>query len=184
MALDTTLFFFLNNFAGRTATLDGVIIFCATYVPYIVVGIWALYLHHTRRAWKDRLVPLVVAFVAAIIARVGVGSTIRYFFPRPRPFLTYHVHQLIFVHAPSFPSGHALFFWAFSTVVYLYSRKMGILCYVLTLLICMARVAAGIHYPSDMLAGAVLGIASGYLTYRYIRPFIEQSRVWKVVEVR
>lgn len=161
-AWDIQLFFALNNFAGRSASLDALIVFVASYLPYLVVALLAW------RLYKDRRFPLLqkayvfaLALAAALVARIGIGSPIRFFFPRPRPFLSYHVHQLIAEHAPSFPSGHALFFFGFSMVAFAYDRKLGILCLVLSTFIVLARVAAGIHYPSDIIAGAVLGSLCG-----------------------
>src|SRR5665213_962274 len=137
MSWDVTLFFFLNSFAGRNAALDDVIVFTASYLPYILVGIFVLYLLLRRGfSLKEKIWAFAMALLAALLARIGIGSPIRYFFPRARPFLTYHVHQLIPENTPSFPSGHALFFFAFSTVVYAYNKKLGILSFFLTTLIC------------------------------------------------
>lgn len=173
MAFDVSLFFFLNSFAGRTALMDSTILFVASWLPYIIVGIFALYLlYQVRLTWKDRILAFATALAAALIARIGIGSPIRYFFPRPRPFITYHVHQLIPENAPSFPSGHALFFFAFSTVVYFYNKKLGVVLWLLSVLVCAARVAAGVHYPSDILAGAVIGTLCGYLVMKYAQPLV------------
>lgn len=164
-AWDLNLFFALNNLSGQSRIVDGAIVFCATYLPYLVVALFVWYLWcRSSLTRREQIIALAAALFAGLLARFAVGSTIRYFYPRPRPFITYHVHQLISENSSSFPSGHSLFFFAFSTVVFSYSRKLGMLSYALTILICLARVAAGIHYPTDILAGAILGIACGYLT--------------------
>jgi len=173
MQWDTNLFFYLNSYAGRSVSVDAGIVFIASWLPYILIAIFVLYLASKKSiSKKEKVVAIVTAGVAALIARIGVGSPIRFFFPRPRPFLTYQVHQLIPEHAPSFPSGHALFFFAFSTVVYFYNKKLGVLLLVLSACVCIARVAAGIHYPSDITAGAGIGILCGILTIQHLRPLI------------
>ncbi|HEV7121377.1 MAG TPA: phosphatase PAP2 family protein [Candidatus Paceibacterota bacterium] len=184
MSWDTQLFFALNSLAGRTPFQDGLIVAVASYLPYLLVGGFALYLL-VQRTWstKQKAFAFCSAIAAALIARIGIGSPIRYFFPRPRPFLTYAVHQLIPEHAPSFPSGHALFFFAFSTAAYFMDKRLGILFYVLTVFICLARVAAGIHYPSDIIAGAVLGTLCGWAVLRYIAPHVERSNWWRKVTI-
>ncbi|WP_302862448.1 phosphatase PAP2 family protein [Mucilaginibacter sp. L3T2-6] len=58
----------------------------------------------------------------------------------------------------SFPSDTATLYFALVTIVFLQSRKMGLLSFlwaVLTVGVC--RVAVGVHYPSDILAGMILG---------------------------
>jgi undecaprenyl-diphosphatase len=158
MTYDLSLFFALNGFAGQSTLQDDVIVFVASYLPFIIIGIVGLYLLRNKSySLTGKITALTVAVAAGFIARFGIGSPIRYFFPRPRPFLSHQVHQLIAEHAPSFPSGHALFFFAFSTVVFSYEKRLGMLCFILTILVCAARVMAGIHYPSDILAGAAIG---------------------------
>lgn len=157
---DATLFFVLNSLAGQSALLNALIVFTASYLPFILGGMFLAYLYCSNLSRSNQIRAAVLAFGAALIAR-GIGSIIRYFSPRPRPFITYQVHQLIAETAPSFPSGHALFFFAFSTIVFAYNRKLGIISFILTIIICIARVAAGIHYPSDILAGAVIGVLTG-----------------------
>ncbi len=60
----------------------------------------------------------------------------------------------------SFPSDHAALFFALSTAVWFQSRRLGYLAGVWTFFfICLPRIYLGFHYPSDVLAGALLGIA-------------------------
>lgn len=80
-----------------------------------------------------------------------------------------HVHEwaaAIHVTAPtspSFPSGHSAGSFAFAAFVFVMHRRWGILAAVFASLVALSRVALGVHYPSDILAGAVLGIAIGGL---------------------
>ncbi len=164
---DTTVLNALNGLAGHAPFNDAVIVFTASYLPYIVVAIFALHLYRKQQlTFSKKVQAMALAIGAALIARIGIGSPIRFFLPRVRPFITHHIPSLIVKNSPGFPSGHALFMFAFSTVVFGYNRTLGLACYFLTLLICLARVAAGIHYPSDILAGAMLGILCGYVCVR------------------
>lgn len=55
------------------------------------------------------------------------------------------------------PSHHVVFMVAVAVMVYSVDRKMGYILLLVTLITGIARVSAGIHYPSDILAGALLG---------------------------
>ncbi|WKB54291.1 phosphatase PAP2 family protein [Eleftheria terrae] len=65
----------------------------------------------------------------------------------------------------SFPSGHTLHAVAFSTVLLHYYPSLAFVLVPFTLLIALSRVVLGLHYPSDVLAGAVIGalMAAGVL---------------------
>ena len=65
----------------------------------------------------------------------------------------------------SFPSGHATFFFAMATAIYLYNKKWGIWFFVGAILISIGRVIAGLHYPSDILGGAIIGAFVAYVTF-------------------
>ena len=106
-----------------------------------------------------------IAVVSTLIARYAVTELVRLAYHRPRPFSALSVQQLLTNDAWSFPSGHAAFFFALATVAYLYNKKWGIAFLIAAILIGLARIAAGIHYPSDILGGALIGIGVAYATF-------------------
>jgi undecaprenyl-diphosphatase len=59
----------------------------------------------------------------------------------------------------SFPSGHATVSFACATTLALAVPRLAWPLYTLAVLISFSRVYAGVHYPADVLAGAVLGVA-------------------------
>jgi len=167
--LDTQLFHLLNGLAGQSPTIDAIIVFCASYLAYILIAVFAVFLIFFVSARREQIELLVVAFIATAVARGVITEAVRLFYHRPRPFLTLPAHKLIDDTAWSFPSGHATFFFALSTAVYLYDKKWGTGFFIATVLITVGRVAAGVHYPSDILGGALIGIGVAYLTYRIAR---------------
>ncbi|MFZ3044208.1 MAG: phosphatase PAP2 family protein [Minisyncoccia bacterium] len=168
-AFDTQLFFLLNSLVGKSTFVDGIIIFCASYLAYILVALLLALVFFSSYSRYKKLEILVAVATSSIIARLGVTEIIRAFYHRPRPFSVFPTHQLITDSAWSFPSGHATFFFAMATALYLYNKKWGIGFFLATILITVSRVIAGVHYPSDILGGALIGILVGYLTVFFIR---------------
>ncbi len=84
---------------------------------------------------------------------------------RPRPF-TEFPGRILLIPAPgsySFPSGHAGSSFSGATVLWHANRKFGIPAFTLAVLIAFSRIFLFVHYPSDVLAGAVLGVSCALL---------------------
>ena len=68
----------------------------------------------------------------------------------------------------SFPSNHAGNTFAAATLISLCFRNTTLLAFTCALLVCYSRVYLKVHYPFDVLAGAIYGSVMGYLGHRYI----------------
>ena len=89
---------------------------------------------------------------------------------RPRP---YEVHQDIWLTGTpldkfSFPSGHTLHAVVFSVVVLSYYPQLAIIVVPFTTMVGLSRVVLGLHYPSDVLAGALIGVLIAGLSFLII----------------
>lgn len=167
MAMDTQLFYLLNNLVGQSQLFDDVIVFLASYLAYILIAGFLTFIVLSRYSKPEKLQIFLIAGISTIIARFGVTELIRFFYHRPRPFSVLdNVRQLLANGEWSFPSGHAAFFFALSTVVYLHNKKWGIGFFAATILMAVSRVIAGIHYPSDIVVGAIIGIVIAYTIFR------------------
>ncbi len=165
--MDLVIFEQLNAYLLHYVWFDAIIIFLADYLPYILgASIFLFLLINLKKYW-----PLVIkGLVAGALARFGITELIRFFWPRPRPFLERSVNLLVAeVNHPAFPSGHAAFFFALSFIVFLYNKKAGLLFFIASSLICLGRVIVGLHWPSDILAGVAVGLVSGWLIQRIFR---------------
>ncbi|MDP3935285.1 MAG: phosphatase PAP2 family protein [Candidatus Giovannonibacteria bacterium] len=152
--------------------MDALIIFGSEYLPWWVgIGVFLFLIFGRDKKKEFRM--LIEVFSAGILSRFVFTEIIRFFYNSPRPFeVLDNVYQLI-QHSPggSFPSGHAAFFFALATGVFFYRKWWGILFYAIAIAIGFARVAAGLHWPSDILAGAVIGIFSAWLVDFLFRRF-------------
>ena len=109
------------------------------------------------------------ATISSLLARFGAVELIRFFYHRPRPFSAlYEIHPLFLDGNWSFPSGHAAFFFAMAAAAYSYDKKLGAWLFASAVLISAARVAAGVHYPSDILGGAIIGISVALAVVRFV----------------
>lgn len=170
MAVDIQLFTFLNNLAGNSRLFDLVVIFFAKYSQYVLALLFLALLYHSR----ERVKIFWVSAISVVVARLGIVNIIRLFYHHPRPFLAFNVHQLIAENEKySFPSGHSAFFFALAAAVYFYSKKWGIVFFIVSILMGISRVIAGVHYPFDILGGMVIGIAAAFAT----RYFVEKRTI-------
>lgn len=160
--MDYLIFQQINNLAGKYFWLDWLGIFLADYFQYLVIFLAVIIFWKNWRFYFQSV-------LAIILSRLVLTELIRFLYHRPRPFVSHQVNQLIFHDSVgSFPSGHAAIFFALATIVYFYNKKSGCFLFVAAVLISLARIFAGIHYPSDILAGAVIGIFSGWLINKFI----------------
>ncbi len=167
MALDIKLFYLLNNLAGKYGFFDSLVIFLAEYLSYFLIAIFLLLLFFSGYIKREKLYLFWVTAISATIARFGVTEFIRFFYHRPRPFSVLPAHQLIIDNSWSFPSGHSTFFFAMAAAVYCYNKKWGIGFFVAALLMNTSRVIAGVHYPSDILGGMIIGITVAYIVFYF-----------------
>ncbi|MBI4120279.1 MAG: phosphatase PAP2 family protein [Parcubacteria group bacterium] len=173
--MDNFLFAAIYGVSNKAITLDTAIILFSAYWE-VVVGVALLayvwFERINRTELKARVTRVGLALFSAVAARFGVVAVIRYFWPRPRPFVAQHLQALI-NQSPfeaSFPSGHATFFMAIA-VYFLLSgeKKVGWFLLASAVIISLARVAAGVHYPSDIAAGWLAGVAVSWLVFKLKR---------------
>lgn len=165
--LDLQILFGLNALVGHSAVLDWAIYALAVYLAPVLVLVFVVLLFYSPVSIHEKGRILLTVFIAELISRIGFLNGIQIFYDRPRPFLVFadKIHSLFTVNAYAFPSGHATFFFTLAFVVLFYNRKWGIWFLTATLLMTTARVAAGVHYPSDILGGAVIGFIVALLVY-------------------
>lgn len=174
MVLDIKLFYLFNSLAGQSHIFDTLIVFLAAYLQYFLVFTFLLLFYFSGYAKPEKIRIFWATIVSIAIARLGVTELIRFFLHRPRPFLTLQVHKLLssgWFYSDtewSFPSGHSAFFFAMATAIFLYNKKWGVGFFIAAILMNISRIIAGVHYPSDILGGAIIGIVVGYIVFHFV----------------
>lgn len=168
--MDYYLFELINNLAGKYILTDWLGIFLASYLQYVVgLGLLVFWFWGKNREERiKKLYQAIVAVAAIVLSRLVLTEIIRWLWFRPRPFVDHAVNSLLaHENTGSFPSGHAAVFFALAGAVYFWGEKRaGWWLFGSAALISLARVYVGVHYPSDILAGAVVGIFSGWLAVK------------------
>lgn len=128
-------------------------------VVVIVVAVALLFLIPWRSNLAGRRRAAVAATVSAVVALL-IAQPIANAIDRARPFVDHPAKAHLLIPRstdPSFPSDHATGAFAIAVAIWLYDRTAGAVFLALAVLVSFARVYVGIHYPGDVVGGAVLG---------------------------
>lgn len=176
MALNLKIFYFFNNLAGQNKILDWCFIFLAEYLEYFLILGFILFLVFLKKySLKEKIKLGVFGLGSAFFARFVIVEIIRYLIRRPRPFLIHSVHQLVQESSYSFPSGHATFYFALATVAYILNKKLGVIFFLIAAIISVSRIVVGVHYPSDIIAGGLLGIIISIVLFLIFKKKIKRG---------
>ena len=173
-SVDTQIILFFNQ-TLRSEILDILFpyftnlhkIFWVKFLVFPVLGVW--WLHKAR-------VSAVRVFFALLIT-AGVSDLIGYRilkpgFKRTRPNNNAIVEpQLRLLRNPgshSFPSNHSMNSFAVATVAVMYYPFLAWILYPIASIVAMFRMYAGVHYFTDILAGALFGVFLGWLLHKFI----------------
>jgi len=108
----------------------------------------------------------------SILMTVSVSTMLKYIVNRPRPYTTYSdIQKLSSDFTPSFPSGHTTSAFCTATSLSLMYPKWYIIvpAYSWATLVGYSRMHMGMHYPSDVLAGAILGTGLSIIGFKVQR---------------
>lgn len=170
--IDTAIFAAIHDWAGKSQLLDWSGIFWAKYALYLLVAavfLWSVAFAAVR--WR-RLEIFFWSLGAAVASRFIFAEIVRMILPRDRPFRVLNFEPLVVTSAfePSFPSGHAAFLFAFVAALSTFMPKARWL-YLAAIAVGIARIFVGVHWPSDILVGAILGIGVGLAVGPVFRRF-------------
>jgi undecaprenyl-diphosphatase len=195
MTFDHQFFGLLHSLAGQAKIFDWLLIFLASILPVILAFIFLFIIFnlYPRRggSWRKRFYYFGFTGLSFSFSWL-VLVLVRFSFPRPRPYLALEFKPLIDPgHSAALPSAHAtvLFVLAF-TLIYIFrkmktgwlfssgteeltlkinkGRRASVWFFAAAVLVGLARVVVGAHWPFDILAGLVLGFISVATVNRYL----------------
>jgi undecaprenyl-diphosphatase len=160
---DYSIFHWANDLAARHDGLEDPL---RGYVQVseilFVVAVVALFVFGAQRLKRAAVAAALSAGLALLVAHFLAAAV-----DRARPFVTHPNAHLFIAHAkdPGFPSDHATGAFAIAFAIVLRDRTAGIIALVLAFVLSVGRVALGVHYPSDVFAGAVLGLIAALVLW-------------------
>ncbi len=120
-------------------------------IIWIVIGLIMIYTKQLRM--------LGLVLIVATVLQFCTVTALKLIVERPRPFEEYAVHALkTSFSSYSFPSSHTASLFCAATVVTAFRRNLAIPMFALACLVGLTRMYMYAHYPTDVLAGAVVGI--------------------------
>jgi len=175
---DSEVIAYLNQFARRSWAFDQVTAFLS--VNHLMKGgvlmvlVWWAWFRNRNPTDREHLLATLFSCVIAL----GIGRAMVLGLPfRQRPLaeerlefvLPYGLSGRIFEGLSSFPSDHAVLFFGLATGLFFISKRVGLLAFVyVAMCISLPRIYLGLHYPTDILAGAVVGVAICLVANRYL----------------
>lgn len=170
--MNQTIFYFFYNFSYQSIFFDKLVIFLAVTFPYVVIILAGLFLlfHHEIlqaenpfRVFLEKKKEIFIIFFSCGSAWIA-SLILKSLFHVSRPFLILpDVYPLFVKNTFSFPSEHAMFFSALAFSIFFLHKKAGYVFMFFALIIGLARIVAGVHFPVDILGGFILGGIVAYL---------------------
>ncbi|KIV55844.1 undecaprenyl-diphosphatase [Aneurinibacillus migulanus] len=153
----------INDLGKQYSYLNPVIVFLAEYMLYFLC--LSIVVYWFTRTNKNRMM-VIQAVIAFILAEI-LGKMAGQFHSHYQPFAVLpHVNQLIEHDIDnSFPSDHTILFFSVCISFWLVRKKGEWLWLMLPLCVAISRIWVGVHYPIDVITGALLGVISALFVY-------------------
>lgn len=164
---------------NRNKKLDNTFIFISNSIVPVSVGVPIGVLGVGFLKQDSTIKNKGVYIGASLLIAAGITTGLKYSVKRERPFVTYPViDKVMNAGSPSFPSGHTSDAFATATSLSLAFPKWYIVApsFVWAGSVGYSRMDLGVHYPSDVLAGAAIGAGTSYLCFKANKWLHERHR--------
>jgi undecaprenyl-diphosphatase len=162
--VDWSVLHSLNDFLFRHDGVEDPLSFYVNASEALFIAMLAVACLFGQAGWRRAAVA--AGFSAAL--GLAIGKLVSDLVDRARPFVADPGGVHLFSHHAAdagFPSDHATASFAIATAIFLRNRRWGGVTLVAAAVLSVGRVALGVHFPSDVLAGAALGAASALVLW-------------------
>jgi undecaprenyl-diphosphatase len=129
---------------------------------------------------NQKLVRNALTELGASVITFGITNALKYSLNRTRPFITYpDIIKKSNAGSPSFPSGHTSSAFAMATSLSLAYPEWYIIVpsFAYAGTVAYSRMHLGVHYPSDVAAGALIGAGCAYLTHKVNKALLKKRNI-------
>jgi len=173
ITIDENIFLWINGLAGKIPAFDWLLKGIANDYLAIVgscLVLLALWVWGNDACQRDINQKAVICASLSLGLAQGFVSTFNELCFRPRPFTALPANLLFYQPTDSsFPSNSAAVVFAIAFAIFLANRKVGSFLLLLASIHGFSRVYVGIHYPFDVLAGAMGGVLIAFVVTRVIK---------------
>lgn len=172
---EVALLKYLNSFPAKLTLIPYLLSFLGSLSFIVALLTFLVIIRKNKEAW--------VLFLASLV-NTGTVFLLKQLIKRKRPFLVEKgVNALLKVKGYSFPSGHASLSFLLATIFSGFYKE-GKYLFILAGLVALSRVILGVHYPTDVLAGGLLGFIVGKLVLKYEGEFKLYEKLMDRLEQR
>jgi membrane-associated phospholipid phosphatase len=173
--IDIGIIKFVNSFAWQSSTVDRIIIDILQMdtfkaLPIVCAMIWLWFSESSTETRRKAVFNGLLGGLLALLLTRGIQN---FSFYRPRPSMNASLDFVLpagayFNYGSSFPSDTAGLAFALALGIWFASRRLGLAAFVWSIaVVSFPRLYGGYHYPSDLFAGALIGLASTFVFMRW-----------------
>jgi len=151
--MNTEIFYFFYNLSSIPfiAKLSLFLSYPFTYGVIFFLIVWVIFLS------KRKMFNFSLLFLSGIFSWT-TAALLKLIFHINRPFIAEGVIPLYKETGFSMPSEHMAVFTAIAVSIFLISKRAGIIFSIIAILIGLSRIIIGVHYPLDIVVGAIVGL--------------------------
>lgn len=176
-SIDVKVFFLINH-GTKNSFFDILMPFITNvenfYIVFLILWLLMVFSSNYRYRVAGWTIIVGVAFSDILSSKI-----LKHIFLRPRPYMVLEdVYKLVSSGGYSFPSSHAVNSFTVATLIMLFFKKplYTIIAYIAAMLSIFSRIYVGVHYPSDVLFGAILGVLIGYFIFKIVNKLFKLDK--------